>query len=54
MAHNDTWEGEERRGGVDRRQNRERRGSERSYWERRSGHDRRGHPFYAPRTRHES
>jgi hypothetical protein len=47
VARTSTWDGVERRSGKDRREGEDRREQPRSVWERRSGHDRRGHKLYA-------
>jgi len=47
MARGGTWSGVERRSVEDRRLAEDRRSSGRTTWQRRSGHDRRGHKLYA-------
>jgi hypothetical protein len=44
-----SWNGVERRSGRERRRGTERRAAPRTPWDRRSGLDRRGHPFYQRR-----
>jgi IS30 family transposase len=46
-----TWNGVERRRSRERRSGKDRRSMTRDPWDRRSGLDRRGHPFYQPPTR---
>lgn len=46
MTRTNTWDGLERRSGIDRRDGEERRTESRDIWERRSGLDRRGHKLY--------
>ncbi|HEY8685005.1 MAG TPA: hypothetical protein VIO57_05315 [Chloroflexota bacterium] len=47
VARENTWDGEERRTGKDRRDEADRRSVSRGVWERRSGLDRRGHKLYS-------